>query len=55
MLRRSQGLDSRVTLSQSKTRIVPLLALTTLPSFLALKTTAQNPMTRARLYVTPKG
>jgi hypothetical protein len=40
MLCRSQGIDSRVTLSQSRAHIVPLLlALTALPSFLALVTT----------------
>ena len=37
------GIDSRVALSQSRARVVPLLlALTALPSFLALKTTARK-------------
>ena len=46
MLRRSQGIDSRVTLSQSEMRFVPP------PSHLFPFKTA---VLRVRLYVAPKG
>ena len=48
------GIDSRVALSQSRARIVPLLALTALPSSLALKIAAQK-VSGARRYVAPRG
>jgi hypothetical protein len=54
MLRRSQRIDSCVALSQSRARIVPLLALTALPSFLALKIAAQK-VSGARRYIAPGG
>ena len=58
------GIDSRVALSQSRARVVPLLlALTALPSFLALKSTAQKlsqldltlPFSLNRVFASPAG